>query len=1754
MDTVPPALTLNPANGATLYTPTPTLNVSYSDGTPGSGLELNTLLIKLDNTDVTAKFTKTAGNASYAISTNEKLTPGQHIFYAKIIDRAGNITETTSTLTAQDNVAPTLNITNPTGGAVLGAAPTAVATYSDTFSGIDTNSFSATLNGTNITSTFTVISSQASTALGSGLNQGQNTLVIQISDLAGNTSTKTVNFTFDSAAPTISSIAPANGSFLKSNTPTIQIAYNDSESGIDTTKCSFFLNGLDRTSAFTVTTTGASLQITAPLPGGLNTVIANIEDRAGNTASQTFSFTVDTLAPTLALTPTEGGVINTPRPTLRIDYSDPSPGSGLDPNTLFVQLDGVDISSRFNKLTDHATFTVPSGEALTEGSHLFLARIQDTAGNIKEVSITFQMVQTVDHFDIEITPASGTVLQADKFHSLKITAKTINNGTATGYTGFIMLNTTDPNSNLNNLLLEFKAENQGVVSFAEFAYFYSAGNHTVTVQDIARENVKGQVTLAVLSDAGNTLVFEEGGQNIIINKGDTPAKTVVAVKDSAGLGVANTPLTWKLSNHADQLLRTDPFGKVTLSYTALNQVGVYGVSISGRGLNTLNYSITVLGPDTTPPVIAITPGDGRYSVYLPVIKVSYSDFSTGVDTETLGITLDGNPITPDTVSTSEATIQITSELIRGPHTLGVTLSDRAGNQALARSTFNVVYPHDTLTPAKINIAPNISLHQVAFPLSNNGNKLQIKVTDHLNHPLYGATVSFEMIQGTGKLATLDGKEIIVPSSPTKELYATTDNDGIATVLYFSPGATGTVIIRARLYGSPLVASIDFTINVLAKDPNITYEITPSTGVVQAGTPFDITITAPIEYTNTVTVSITGLDAPNVSTPPYATGPININFDDETLIVNGVKRATLNNVVILDTGTGSQTITASDFSLGISKTASVAVTPGPATLNSSSMIGGNNQSGPVNTRLKDPFIVQVSDAFGNIIPNRDVTFEVTQGSGFFGTKTDTIATIETKAGGGSGLISLLGPSQINSGGDIAYDIKGDMYIADANNHRIRKVDRASGEIFTIAGTGTPGYSGDGGPAKDAQINRPIAIAVDTDGTIYFSDFANYVIRKIDKSGIISTIAGIPGQSGNTGDGGPATQAKLSLPFGLALYNGKIYIADGYCIRVIDSDNIISTLVKNNQWVYRLKVYTNVVYFSEVSIWSGTPLGIKYFTLGSSTIHTLIPTAGRGLEVDSDGNIYFFAGGQVQKIDSAHPAGFPIAGSGGYGDTGDGGSALSATFKLIASIDKNSITGEVAVLDQDSYRVRGFFEGGNIRTIAGNGTAGYSGDGGLATNAELNFSSLTFMSIPGVSGSNRTLGHTGITVDQYENIYIADSSQHRVLKIDTLGNISIIAGTGVAGYSDGKATESQLKYPSDVAVDQSGNIFIADLGNHRIRKVDTYGNLTTIAGTGSAFDGPDSTPLSTPFGWPSRIVFVPDSADPNQNALYVMTYPWYGSTRIIKKIQNGQVTTTASSDQWNEYSGLSVDQNGMLYIASGSQIFKLSTKTVPSTPVPIGGTSSSGYFGDGGIATLAQFNKPFGISVDLAGRVFIADSENHRIRYIDESGIVNTLAGTGTPGFFGDNGPALSARLNTPTATALDSSGNLLLIDRLNDRLRKITFAPRVRTITVTADSTGKATTPPYITGSSVGQEKVRASLDNGSSVDFNIDVNSADSTPPIVTSTGPTAGASNVRLNIGSIEIKFSEAMEETTLAGKIRLMLGGAEVTTTPSWYWLYRL
>jgi uncharacterized protein (TIGR03437 family) len=597
------------------------------------------------------------------------------------------------------------------------------------------------------------------------------------------------------------------------------------------------------------------------------------------------------------------------------------------------------------------------------------------------------------------------------------------------------------------------------------------------------------------------------------------------------------------------------------------------------------------------------------------------------------------------------------------------------------------------------------------------------------------------------------------------------------------------------------------------------------------------------------------------------------------------------------------------------------------------------------------------------------------------------------------------AQLNGPSGVAVDSAGNLYIADAVNNRIRKV--TNGAITTVAGNGTPDFGGDNGPATSAELNGPRGVAVDSAGNLYIADTVNNRIRKV-ANGVITTVAG-GGLS--LGDNGPATSAYLRAPSGVAVDSaGNLYIADTNNNRVREVANGAITTVAGD--------------------------GNDVFCGDNGPATSACVFNPLGVAVDSAGNLYIADSGndRVRKV----TGGTITTVAGGGLSLGDNGPATSAAVDPFGIVLDSA--GDLYIADFGANRIRKV-SGGIITTVAGGGMVSFSGDNGPATSAELS-------------------NPDAVALDSAGNLYIADGLNYRLREVSN-GVITTVAGNGTPGFSgdNGPATSAQLQ-PSGVAVDSAGNLYIADSNNCRVRKV-SNGVITTVAGDGTPGFGGDNGPATS--AW----LFYPGGlAVDSAGNLYIAD----SANFRIRRISNGVITTVAgngtqgfsgdngpaTSAQLNGPSGVAVDSAGNLYIADylNNRVRKVSNGVITT----VAGNGTQGFSGDNGPATSAQLQYPGGIAVDSAGSLYIADTYNNRVRKVS-NGVITTVAGNGTQGYSGDNGPATSAELYYPYGVAVDSAGNVYIVDVGNNRIRLLTpQSPIIKSVVNAASFIGGPISP------------------------------------------------------------------------------------------------
>jgi sugar lactone lactonase YvrE len=624
----------------------------------------------------------------------------------------------------------------------------------------------------------------------------------------------------------------------------------------------------------------------------------------------------------------------------------------------------------------------------------------------------------------------------------------------------------------------------------------------------------------------------------------------------------------------------------------------------------------------------------------------------------------------------------------------------------------------------------------------------------------------------------------------------------------------------------------------------------------------------------------------------------------------------------------------------------------------------------------------------------------------------------------------GANTSGGAGSLATDTSGNLYFAGNFSSNpcvcVFKLD-PNGVLTRIAGSPQRGFSGDGGPATSAQLSGPMGLAVDGVGNLFIADAGGFYagsfpngysgdrIRKVSPDGIITTVAGGGALAGSAADGGLATNAELFQAFFVAADSvGNVFISESpdddgggsNRIRKVTPDGVITTVVGNGMFGFAgdggPAISAQLNGPSSLAVDNGGNLffvdsanqrirkvsadgTITTVVDARASINLSFDSSVTSLSVDAAGNLFFnnFSNGAVFKLS---PAGVTTTVVGG--DSGPNSWALAvdgANNLFLTGFSRNLIK-----VSPDGF----------VTTLLGNGACCYAGDGGPATSAQLQ-------------------QVNSVAADSVGNLFIADSGNHRIRKVDAGGTITTVAGNGtwnaLCGAMTGDsepAASAQLCAPSQVSVDGIGNIFIVD--RNRIRKVSPDGTITSIAGDGTMGSGigGDGMPAAQALAYPNSV-----AVDSVGNIYFA---EW---ARVRKITPDGVVTTVAGT-------GTPPNTNGC------------SPPESPSCGPP--------SIGDGQPATSVQLFGPKSVTVDGAGNIYFVDG--WRIRKVTPDGIITTVAGNGVPtgyhGPTGDGGPAIDAPLWTPNDVTLDSAGNLYISEPV--RIRKVTIDGTINTIAGTQD--------------------------------------------------------------------------------------------------------
>jgi streptogramin lyase len=587
--------------------------------------------------------------------------------------------------------------------------------------------------------------------------------------------------------------------------------------------------------------------------------------------------------------------------------------------------------------------------------------------------------------------------------------------------------------------------------------------------------------------------------------------------------------------------------------------------------------------------------------------------------------------------------------------------------------------------------------------------------------------------------------------------------------------------------------------------------------------------------------------------------------------------------------------------------------------------------------------------------------------------------------------------------VAVDGSGNVYVADYRNHTIRKITPA-GVVTTLAGTAGSFGSADG-TGSAARFDNPYGVAVDASGNVYVADRNNHTIRKITPAGVVTTLAGTAGSSGSADGTGSA--ARFNYPYGVAVDgSGNVYVADTYnhTIRTITPAGVVTTLAGTAgsvgsadgtgsaaRFYYPQGVAVDgsgnlyVADLGNHTIRKITPAGVVTTlagTAGSSGSADGTGSAARfylpyGVAVDSSGNVYV-ADTHNNTIRKITPAGVvtTLAGTAASFGSADGtGSAARFNYPYGVAVDGS---GNVYVADPGNNTIRKITPAGVVTTLAG--TAGSSG------------------SADGTGSAARFWSPGGVAVDGSGNVYVVDNFNHTIRKITPAGVVTTLAGTALSsGSADGTGSAARFYYPSGVAVDGSGNVYVADTNNYTIRKITPAGVVTTLAGTAGSPGSTDGTGSAARFNGPYGVavdgsgnVYV---ADTSNHTIRKITPAGVVTTLAGTAGSPGSADGTGSAARFNNPYGVAIDGSGNVYVpdSNNNTIRKITPAGVVTTLAGTAGLSGSAD----GTGSAARFFLPFGVAVDGSGNVYVADAKNNTIRKgvptIDDAATIDAASG-------------------------------------------------------------------------------------------------------------------------------------------------------------------
>ncbi len=654
---------------------------------------------------------------------------------------------------------------------------------------------------------------------------------------------------------------------------------------------------------------------------------------------------------------------------------------------------------------------------------------------------------------------------------------------------------------------------------------------------------------------------------------------------------------------------------------------------------------------------------------------------------------------------------------------------------------------------------------------------------------------------------------------------------------------------------------------------------------------------------------------------------------------------------------------------------------------------------------------------------------------------------------------------------------DLIVVDYHAHRLWRIDRR-GILHGFAGDGVAGSAGDGGPALEARMRNPHDLCQDREGNLYFTDLGNFTIRRIDgKTGIITRVAG-SGRRGRGGDGGPALEAEFDCPCGLAVDEwGRVYISDEWAcnIRRVDPNS------------GAIEVWAGLSarhYPSEQGRrpFFGSGLSLMGFHGDGGPADQAAFYHPEHLSFDSKGDLYVCdnSNDRIRKISRTTGVITTVLGNGQRASNGDGGLAVEASTLMPDAICLD-VHDNLYVGEKYGFRVRKVEAAtGMVTTLVGTGVPGFGQEGLHGSVTECNSCEAALFADPDgtvhwgdCSGRLRRYdGRTGIVTTTFggasvhdgteataaflcgpgglslgpnRQLYVADVWNQRIRAIDLeTGIIRTVAGNGARAYGgdNGPATEAYLGNPHDVSVDSLGRVVIADTRHGHVRRVERDGAIRGLAGAAFQWDKGDGGPAHC-----ACLVFVIAVAHDSQDNIYIGDA---GVGRIRRIDQSTGIIDTVAGCGLLGYSGdggparqarigapsaIRFDVRGNLYFTDAT--YHVVRRVDPEGQITtVAGSGKEGFSPDGVLALKARIHTPYGLAIAPDGAIYFSDLRNHRVRRINGSGRLETVAGSGVAGDSGDGGSALASRLNEPHGLCLYGEDVLFISDHYNNRIRAV----------------------------------------------------------------------------------------------------------------------